>query len=654
MIKYIVSSLIIGAVFLGLLLLLGGMLFTRFMPPEKIAANVKEAVHKSTGGTIEFKDIDLAFWPNINFETGKVSYTGPDAVSAVSFDKLRLSIALLPLFSRHVVVNEFLLEGPVLHGTLNGNSFSTGDFVKPPEKTAAEKSAPAEQTPPYEFSFDKIRITKGKVVASNQQDRVLVDDIDLDLHMPAENGKGPLQVTGSASYHGKRVDLSVVLDKPLDLANGKASPGQFSLKAEGGQVKGDGTLSSKGVLLNGSLTAEISSLTTLVSWLEGAPAGKLPFEKVSFSSAAQVSASDVILKGASLKLDDIAAKGDVNLSLGARPEIFARLSLNKIDLDRFLSTAAPAPGAAANDNNSAAAGWDTKPIDFSPLRALDADVQVKAQGFSLKGAEVGPSTLTATLKDGVLKFSSSEASLFGGKFAANGQVNAATSTLSLGFGLGGVQAQPVLLTFADFRKLSGTVSGSAAVSATGRTQQALISSLSGKGSVTFANGALEGIDLLKIAQLLQSRSTDIALGESSKTPFVSLGGTFTVAQGVATTNDLKMKSQILSADGQGNIDLPRKAVAFRVKPVLLSSSAANGSASLAIPVEIKGPFGNIRVAPDYAGLIKSALEDPTAVRQTIRNLKGNAKDTLKDLKQGIKDNPGAVIQNLLGGGMQAQ
>src|SRR5690606_17905048 len=124
------------------------------------------------------------------------------------------------------------------------------------------------------------------------------------------------------------------------------------------------------------------------------------------TSGAEASASMLNLTEASLTLDDIAANGDVRLDLdGPRPAIRARLNIGKLNLDRFVGAAADREGGAKKDAAVPEQDWDATPIDFSALKAVDADLVLNTQGFSLKGAEVGPSTLKAMLKNGALQAS---------------------------------------------------------------------------------------------------------------------------------------------------------------------------------------------------------------------------------------------------------
>jgi AsmA protein len=424
----------------------------------------------------------------------------------------------------------------------------------------------------------------------------------------------------------------------------------MNLKTDDLSVKSAGVLAMQGEMFNGNVETNVSSLAGLLAWAGGGQQQKLPFEKVSFTSAVRATKTDLVLKDADLMLDEVHAKGNMNIGFAGKPDIFARLSLNKLNLDRFTggSPAAAKGGSAATENadTQKSSGWDAAPIDLSGLKAVNADLELKTEGFSVSGADVGPSVLTVTLQNGNLNFKSSEASLFEGKLSSDLNVNAAASTMGFNFKMSGVQAKPVLTKFAHFKNLSGTADASVSVTSSGNSQKALISNLKGNGSTVFKNGSLEGIDLVNIAKLVQKHLTDLNVG-AGKTDFVELGGTFVIANGIATNNDLKMKGPLLQATGKGTIDLPQKYIQYRVIPVLTASSAVENASGIAVPVDIKGPFSNIKVIPDFASVVKDIMNNPAAAKQTLKNVQDQGKLLLKGLKQ----DPTKALQGLLGGGL---
>lgn len=573
------------------------LLLPQLVPMETITAKVREQVKQATGRDLSFAGATFVFFPNIGIKITGATFSNPvwaKERNMLALDEADIALALKPLLQRRVEIKRFVLNAPVIHLEVSPDGKRSWDFSKNKVQPTGAAGNAAGMADGFELKFSQAKMSKGKLTFLDRQkgSRVVIEDINMAVSWA--DPKSALQIEGALTYQGKRVDLAADLEKPLDLMRGGVSPGHVALQAAGASVKG--------ALL----------------------AGK----------------TEIALKGADLAFDDVRAKGNVRVNFAGKPEIFARLSMDKLDLDRFA-------GATSKPSGDSGAGGEAAPLDLSGLSAANADLELKTEGFSFKGADVGPGVLTLVLQDGKLRLKSSEASLFDGKFRSDLTLSA-LSGLAFNFTMEGVQAGPVLESFANFNKLSGTTDARVSVTSSGNSQKALIANLAGEGAVVFKNGALEGIDLVNIAKLVQKRLTDVGVG-AGKTDFVELGGTFTISRGIVSNSDLKMKGPLLQATGQGTVDLPQQYVRYRVLPVLTASSAVEGAAGLAIPVDIAGPFSNIKVKPDFASVIADVINNPEAAKQTLKDVKAQGKAIGQSLKM-LKKDPAGALQNFLGGG----
>ncbi len=640
---------------LVLVVLIAGGLFAvaKLAPLEKVERLAVEAVKAQTGRDLSFKNTKIMFWPNVGVRLQNVALSNPawaSADSMVTLDEMDVRLALRPLLNKQIQVTRFVLNKPVINLEIGADGKRNWVFT-----STVAKEEPMEEKPAVEksgsgfsaagFKMDEFEIKQGRLsfVDAQKKTSQTVDNINVTISFPDLDSA--FQMDGALNYLGKRVQLVATLDAPKAFIEGRSSSGGLIVDSDDLDARIMGTFASKGKLLSdGRIEATVNSLPSLLAWVGGKAPENLPFEKVSFKSAAEASAEKLALSNASLSLDDISATGDVTLNLGgAKPDIFARLAMGKLNLDRFAKATIQTKGGDAADTPVPDQDWDATPMDFSGLKAVNADLVLKTQGFSVKGADVGPSTLTALLKNGVLEASSSEASLFGGVFSSALTLNAANATPSqtFKFNMKGVDALPVLKTFAGFDKLSGKADASVALTASGNSQKSIIGNLNGNGDVTFKNGAITGIDAVNIAQMIQNGLKDAGVG-GGKTEFVEMGGTFTITKGVAYNDDLKLRGPLVQVTGAGNVDLPKKYMKYLVKPVLTASSAEENAGGIRVPVNIVGPFSNIRVKPDFAAAVKDVLKDPAALKEQGKIIEDNFKEMKKD--------PGKAIENLLGGG----
>ena len=638
-----------------LVVIIGGALFAaqQYIASGKIKEQIVAKVKEETGRDLAFDAPRFTlFFPSVGLRLMNVSFSNADWAGKepmVTLGEMEVRLGLKELMNGKIDITTFVLNKPVirLETSADGKNnweFKSGNAGKTEEKSE-EKSGGSDMARDLQFRLKKFEIKDGKVIIEDKRAKTKQTLEGLIASVTFPDLDSVFQSDGSVIYNGGKFNYVVVLEKPMELARGKSSDGSLELNGQDASFKLKGKLATAGTFFAGNIDAAIGNISAFSAWLHAGKGAKLPFEKVKFSSAASVTGSAVKLTGAKLALDDIDASGDVSVAFGGKPSLKGTLSVGKLNLDRFTGGNIEAADGGGKKAAAQKEEWDTTPMDFSGLKSLDADFVLKTQGFSLKGADVSPSTLTIALKDGKLDFSSSEATLFGGKFTSKFALNAATTALAFKFNMEGVDAKPVLTTFADFKKLDGKAYASVDVTSSGSSQKTIIGNLNGSGNVNFKNGSIEGIDLVSIAKMIQSRLAQMDVGKG-KTEFVDLGGTFKITKGVAHNDDLKMRGPLVQATGSGDIDLPAKFVKYRVLPVLTASSGVDDAKGLQVPVDIKGPFHNIKVKPDYLALGTNLMENK-------EELIKHAKDAVKDSKTIIKDikkDPGAAIDNLLGGG----
>ncbi len=180
----------------------------------------------------------------------------------------------------------------------------------------------------------------------------------------------------------------------------------------------------------------------------------------------------------------------------------------------------------------------------------------------------------------------------------------------------------------------------------------MVQSLNGTSNVAVSDGAVIGYDLGgAINELSEGSIPNFAIDPSKKTDFRRLTGTFVIANGIATNNDLKLDSQHLHASGDGSVDLPQRSLDYTVRPKLVAKLSGDGgeanAAGIEVPVHIKGSWEQPDISPDIEGAI-NAPGTVDAVKQIGKQLKGkNAGEVVQDLFGESKDGGPSKAQKLL-------
>ncbi|MGH6949014.1 MAG: AsmA family protein, partial [Kiloniellales bacterium] len=270
--------------------------------------------------------------------------------------------------------------------------------------------------------------------------------------------------------------------------------------------------------------------------------------------------------------------------------------------------------------------WSDEPIDLAALKLADADLAFSAGAIKVRKIAIGKSVLTVKLNEGLLTADLSEMALYegGGKGKVTLDGSKATPAVQANFDLADVQAQPLLRDAADMEKLLGTMNGKIAVTAQGKSQRELVSSLDGDGAITVLDGAIKGINIAAMLRSISVSALREGFSDSEQTDFAELSGTFQIADGIATNNDLKMDAPLLRLTGKGTVNLPERTIDYRLEPKAVASIEGQGGAEdlagIMIPFRVAGPWSSPSFTPDIGGALKEQIKDPSKLKEKLKDL----------------------------------
>ena len=456
---------------------------------------------------------------------------------------------------------------------------------------------------------------------------------DMDVTASFTSLASPVAVDGGLTWRGERFALSARTD-PRALLSGKAT--DIALQAKSKRVNfgftGKAGLAGAG---SGKISLSTPSLRDLLAWIGhpiGAGGGLKAF---SIDGAVALGADSFSFDNAAFTLDQSSGVGTGSVDFGAKPAIKAGLAMKVLDVTPYLAASGVAKGAGGGGGAAGGGGgsggkaggragpWSTANIGFGGLKAIDANLNLAAERIIADDIKIGKSALTVTVAGGKLQANLSEMALYSG--SGVGVINidgaAAQPALDASFQLSNVSALPFLGDALGFTRVEGTASFNFDVKASGASQAALVKGLNGQGAVRFADGAIRGIDIPKMVQTL---SVQTLLGwqpGDERTAFDDMSGTFAIANGILTNNDLTMAGPLFSMTGAGTVDIPRQTLAYRVDPKIVASLDGKKSKDLegfAVPVRIEGAWDRPKIYPEIEGI----LEDPQKALEQLRGLGG--------------------------------
>lgn len=641
-------KLVLGTLFTVVLLLLAIPLF---VSAETLKKQVAEQASKATGRAVELKgDASLTLFPNIAVSVKDVTVGNPAGFKSpylIKAETLAAGAALGPLLSGNLNITGITLHGADIRLEQTAAGAKNWEFT-----TAKAASTPAESkggasAKIKSFALGDISI-KDSAVTYNAPGKSTKAEA-LNLVVKGADGRSSLIVDGSGRYQGKDVKISAKVEKPRSFLASEASPAGIQLKLPGGTVNFSGKAQlGDAVGAVGALTLDVNDVPGLVGWATGKPAKGLP-KSIDLKADTTIKGKRFSLKDATLTVDDVTATGDIAANLeGAVPAISGTLKFGMLDLNTLMKTASAEPKRGWMDAYAAEPqGWSSAPLDLSALRSVNANLNITADKLRQGKLEVSDIAVQPQLSGGNLNLAIKKAALYGGQ--ATGTITAsANGSQSMGADLdfSGIQIEPFLMALKGDTRLRGTAALKLNVKGSGTSEQAIVSNLNGNGSMKVVDGAIKGMNL---AGLWRDLKQGFLYGSPSQsTDFSELSGTFTIAQGIVSNSDLAMKSPALRVSGKGTVDLPRRQLNYRLVPSIVDTMKGQGGkerTGLDVPIDIRGSVDNPSVTPDLAGMVQKQLEDPAALKQSIKDIK----ETIKDF-----NSPEDIGKALLGGGKQAE
>ncbi len=470
-----------------------------------------------------------------------------------------------------------------------------------------------------------------------------ISALEAKLDLPGIDSRSNLKA--SVIYNEKKVDLDLTLDPLKKILGGETFAANLAVTSELLKVKYDGKVQQQPAPgLDGDFGLDVTSVGQLAVWL-GQPLdetrpdpGPLKVQASLSADGKQMALNQVTITGKSLKAT---ASGSLDTSRSV-PYLNATLNLEEANLNDYLPPQgeggiedAPKEGTKKTGKTSGKVRpgrWRKKPIDFSAFKRANADVEVQLGKVRYRQLVAKKGLMTVKLAGGVLTADLQSFKLAKGTIVGAATVDASkpAAVITYHIKIDGVEARPLVRSFANSDRLSGTAFIETRGSARGASEFGLVSSLNGDGSFKFLDGAIHGFNLAKSLRSLGA----LGLGDSAteKTDFAEMGGTFTITKGVVDNRDFRMLAPLVRVRGAGVVPMPPRKVDYLVEAKLVGTTEGQGGKDklkgLPIPVRITGPWHDISFKPDFQAALLGVATDPTNLKESLGGGLGGALEIL--------------------------
>ncbi|QMR74271.1 outer membrane assembly protein AsmA [Enterobacter sp. RHBSTW-00175] len=530
-------------------------------------------------------------WPQLSILSGRMSLTAPGASAPlVSADNMRLDVALIPLFSHQLQVNQVMLKGAVIQLTPQTEAVRTSDApVAPRENTLPD--APSDTG--WSFDIGSLKVADSVLVFQHEDDeQVTVRNISLKMEQDA-NHQAAIEFSGRVNRDQR--DLTVSLDANVNAAD---YPHQ--------------------------LTADIQQL----NWqLTGAD---LPTQGITGQGTLQAvwreELKQLELDNLNLQANDSNLKGQASVTLAEKPKWVFNLQFDKLNLENLL--AAPSPDAASADapQNGQSQVKQPRPVissnldqpDYNGLRGFTADVLLKANSVRWRGIDFTDVSSQMFNHNGLLVISELSGKMGAGHLSLPGTLDVRNDNPTAEFQprLENVEIGTILKAFNYPISLTGQMTLAGDFSGTRIDADAFRREWQGQAHLDLKDTRMEGLNFQQLVQQAVERSSDVKAKENydSATRLDAFTTDLTLDNGQLSLDSMEGTSSLLSLTGAGSLDLVKETADTRFKVRVLSgwegeSKLIDFLKETPIPLNVYGKWQALNYSLQVDQVLRKHLQD---------------------------------------------
>jgi len=604
--RYVLLGVPLAAVVLagGALTLLPGLAKSRLAERAQTRHGLTMSVDGGTG--LSFSDGLAVTLDNVTF-----TRTSAQGVPSLVVGEIRVPSPLRLLVGGSV--RRIELIDPVF-------TFVASDSEAPADITdAAAEAAPGPKEKPVKPLA--ISIDNGSIKASDPQHNLAIAVTDITGEL-TQAGTGTLEGDLRGLFNGVATQLALTVDDTRRLGQ-PGSPSDITLNSKAGQVVMSGRLRLAGDMqFDGSVSAEATDAQSFLSWLGVPLEGLADGLTLGLDAGVSISQAKAQFRNLAFALGNMQAKGELSLQAAApRPALDATLAFNTVNFNIY--SGSDDPGTTTPPDLTT--DWREKRLPFADLKAADASLSVTSDSLMAGAVTAGPSSLKATLKDGVLQAHVESSALFSGKGSLDLTLQQGQDTgLAVALDVAGAEAKEFLGKAFGIHFLSGPVNLQTDLKATGNNPAQLISTLAGTASLALTGGSIDGVDLASLAGLVSKEEAQgWGLADGAVTPLTSATASAAFSDGIATLSQGQIEAAGLAASVSGDVDLLRRALNLTVKP--------ERGLPLPVAARVKGPWDNPKMSAkvDVEGVLDAVGADGISA-QDVKSAKKALKKLLGD------------------------
>ncbi|WP_342315968.1 AsmA family protein [Lysobacter sp. FW306-1B-D06B] len=545
-------------------------------------------------------DVDLGWIPVVSGERvrfGNASWAREPVMA--SADRAEIGIALRPLLRRQVLLPLIRLDRPRLLLETNPKG-GDGNWVF------------GDQSSETNVQFRRVDIQRGFLQFLDAPKRT---DIRIGVSSQGartRDASAPVSVIGGGLWQNNKFVLEGTAASPL-LLRDREAPYRIDVRASAGPTHAHarGTLLDPLWLRGFDLQMKLSGrdLADLYPLLGLAIPHTPPYTLDGrFSREGNV----WHYRDFDGRIGDSDMHGDASVTTGGkRPYLRANLTSQRLDFDDLAGFVGGAPqsgrGETANAEQSAKAAQEQAsarllphtPYELDKLRAMDADVRLRAVRINAPSLPLDDMDAHLLLEGGLLKLDPLNFGVADGDIRSRIRMDARTDTIRTRADakLAGLNLSKLLPKVELAQNAIGKISGDVGIEGTGNSIAAMLGSSDGNISVGMGRGRISNL-LMEMAGIDLAEIIKFKLGGDRQIPVRCAFADFGVDNGLMTARSLAFDTTDTILIGSGTVNLRDETLDLTIRPRPKDRSLL----TFRTPLRVDGTFKQPKVHPDLAGV----------------------------------------------------
>ncbi|MBV4412026.1 outer membrane assembly protein AsmA [Enterobacteriaceae bacterium YMB-R22] len=531
-------------------------------------------------------------WPQLSILSGRMSLTAPGGSEPlVSADNMRLDVALLPLLSHRLQVEQVMLKKAVIQLTPQSEERRPENAPVAPGETRARVS----EHRGWSFDIGRLQVVDSVLVFQHADDeQFTVRNIQLELEK-TQHRQARIALSGRVNRDQR--DLNLSLDAVLDACSGDSDFNATITRLDY-QLQG-ADLPAQGIRGQGTLQAR---------WEEEP-------RRLSISS----------LK---LAANDSSLRGGMSVVLGEKTRWRLDLASDNLNLDSLIARIPRVEGEGEGDDSRQAspavlprpviAGGEDVPA-YSLLHRSLGEAALNVASLRWRGLTFSNVSAHFINRDGLLSIEQLDGHYGKGMISLPGEIDArgARSRVVFQPQVKEIDIAPILRAFDYPLALSGNLSMRGRFSGSRIDAEAFRHSWQGSASVEMTNSKLEGMNFQQLVQRAVTRNSGNAQAVSNDdnaTVMQRFSASAILNNGQLQLQQMAGQSSVLALTGEGALDLVKEQCDARFAVQVTGGWEEKGELveklkQTPIPLRIYGSWNQLNYHLDVDRVLRDRLED---------------------------------------------